>query len=248
MSTHSHGNHTSGRGASSGRAWVVTVPLVVAGLALGLWFFGGVVAPGYWTSIIFGIVWFVVASVLIGQIAKRRPGLKAPMRATFIAVAAASAVGFYWTSIRDDKVDEAVVTGVAASQVAAGNPPTASGEPAPTTPPATNVEVARGEFETRAHSSRGTAAVVDTADGGTKLTFTDFATDNGPDLRVYLVKGPVQSDGDVDDVVDLGRLKGNVGNQQYAIVKGTDLTAYSTVVIWCRAFSVSFAQADLRAS
>ena len=90
--------------------------------------------------------------------------------------------------------------------------------------------------------------MVDLAAGGRKLTFTDFETDNGPDLRVYLVRGAVQSDGDVDDVVDLGRLKGNVGNQQYAIPEGTDLTAYSTVVIWCRAFSVSFAQAELRAS
>ncbi len=248
MSTHSHRNRTSGPGSSSALKWVLTVPSVVMIMALGLWFFGGVVAPGYWTSIIFGVVWFVVASILIGQIATRRPGLKAPMRATFIVVAAASAVGFYWTSIRDDRVDEAVVTGVAASQVAAGSAPTASKAPAPTAPPASNIEIARGEFQTRAHSSRGTAAVVDLAAGGQKLTLTDFETDNGPDLRVYLVKGSVQSDGDVDDVVDLGRLKGNVGDQQYAIPERTDLTAYSTVVIWCRAFSVSFAQADLRAS
>jgi hypothetical protein len=105
------------------------------------------------------------------------------------------------------------------------------------------VEVARGTFETRAHSSRGTAAVVELAAGGRKLTFTDFETDNGPDLRVYLVRG-----GDVDDPVDLGGLKGNVGNQQYDLPSNVDTGAYSTVVIWCRAFSVSFAEADLRSS
>lgn len=248
MGTHSHDNRTSGTNVTSAVTWALTVPLVIVGLALGLWFFGGVVAPGYWTSIIFGVVWFVVASVVIGQIAKRRPALKAPMRTTFLVVAAASAVGFYWTSIRDDRVSEAVVIGVPASEAPAADPPPPSESPAPTTPPAANIEIARGEFQTRAHSSRGMAAVVDTADGGTKLTFTDFATDNGPDLRVYLVRGSVQGDGDVDDFVDLGRLKGNVGNQQYTIPDGTDVGAYSTVVIWCRAFSVGFAQAQLRSS
>lgn len=244
MSTHSQSNRPAGTFASA-LHWAVGAPLVLAGLGLGLWFFGGVVAPGYISSIVLGVAWFVVAGVLIGQLAKRRPAWKVPMRATFLAASAASAIGFYWTSIRDDKVNEAVVTGVAASQT----PQTAqapSGQVAPA--PTQNVEVSRGTFQTRAHSSRGTAAIVDLASGDRKLTFTDFETDNGPDLRVYLVKGPVQGDGDVDDVVDLGRLKGNVGNQQYAIPQDTDVGAYSTVVIWCRAFSVSFAQADLRAS
>lgn len=254
MSTRSHGNRSTGNPVASLATWALTVPLVIVGLAVGLWFFGGVVAPGYWTSIILGFAWFVLASVLIGLIAKRRPGLKAPMRTTFIVVAVVSAVGFYWTSIRDDRVDEVVAIGVPASQVPGGGAPPSEAPvpaatpvptetPAPAPPAASNIEVARGAFETRAHSSRGTAAVVDLADGGSKLTFTDFATDNGPDLRVYLVRG-----GDVDDFVDLGRLKGNVGNQQYAIPNGTDVGAYSTVVIWCRAFSVSFAEAKLRAS
>ncbi len=224
--------------------WLVAVPAVIGGLALGLWFFAGVVAPGYKTSIAFGIGWFVVASVLIGRIGGRLPSFKAPMRATFLAAAAAAAVGFYWTSIRDDRVNETVATGVAASQVQPSSGAAGGGtaNPTPTSPP-TNVEVARGTFETRAHSSRGTAAVVELAAGGRKLTFTDFETDNGPDLRVYLVRG-----GDVDDPVDLGGLKGNVGNQQYDIPSNVDTGAYSTVVIWCRAFSVSFAEADLRSS
>lgn len=245
MSTHPQSSRPAGTFASV-LHWVVAAPLVLATLGLGLWFFGGVVAPGYITSIVFGVAWFVVAGVLIGRLAKRRPAWKVPMRATFLAASAASAIGFYWTSIRDDKVNEAVVTGIAASQTPPPAP--ASSGQAAAAAPVQNVEVSRGPLQTRAHSSRGTVAIVDLASGGRKLTFTDFETDNGPDLRVYLVNGPVRGDDDVDDVVDLGRLKGNVGNQQYAIPQGTDVGAYSTVVIWCRAFSVSFAQADLRAS
>jgi hypothetical protein len=46
--------------------------------------------------------------------------------------------------------------------------------------------------------------------------------------------------------VDLGALKGNKGNQQYALPRDLDLERFTTVVIWCRAFSVNFARAPLR--
>lgn len=240
MGTHLQSNPKSS-GKSSGLAWFATVPAVAVVLAAGLWV-TGVAAAGYVTSIILGIVWFVVAGLLMRQVSTRRPALRAPMLTGLVVMVIASGFGFYWTSVRDDKVNEAVATGVPVSQAAGSSTPAASSAPAG------NVEVARGGFETRAHSSHGTAAVVDLAVGGRRLTFTDFGTANGPDLRVYLVKGPVRGDGDVHDTVDLGRLKGNIGNQQYEIPEGTDTTVYSTVVIWCRAFSVSFAQADLRAS
>jgi hypothetical protein len=83
--------------------------------------------------------------------------------------------------------------------------------------------------------------VVETADG-TYLTLTDFATDPGPDLRVYFV-----AKGDsVEAGVDLGSLKGNKGDQQYRFESfdAADLVGAS-VVIWCRAFTVSFGEATL---
>jgi hypothetical protein len=43
-------------------------------------------------------------------------------------------------------------------------------------------------------------------------------------------------------------LKSNVGNQQYEIPDDVDLDKYSTVVIWCRAFSVEFGAAQLQGS
>jgi Electron transfer DM13 len=76
-------------------------------------------------------------------------------------------------------------------------------------------------------------------DGTRVLTLTRFATDPGPDLRVYVVPG----DGsDVSGAVDVAALEGNVGNQQYDLPDGTDAGA---VVIWCRAFSVAFGTAAL---
>ena len=53
-------------------------------------------------------------------------------------------------------------------------------------------------------------------------------------------------DGGADGAVDLGALKGNRGDQQYAIPRGVDV-ARRTVVIWCRAFSVPFGSARLLA-
>ncbi len=49
--------------------------------------------------------------------------------------------------------------------------------------------------------------------------------------------------GDVGDAVDLGPLKGNKGDQQYAVPRGARA---GTVTIWCRAFTVAFGSARLR--
>ena len=45
--------------------------------------------------------------------------------------------------------------------------------------------------------------------------------------------------------MDLGALKGNRGNQQYRVPGDVDTARYSTVVVWCRAFSVPFTSARL---
>ncbi len=101
--------------------------------------------------------------------------------------------------------------------------------------------VASGSFEdSNIHSGTGDAVVV--SDGTQAfLRFEDnFATDNGPDLNVYLRAG----DGS-GDYLDLGDLKGNIGSQNYEIPAGTDLTRFTEVDIWCVRFGVSFTQAQL---
>jgi hypothetical protein len=120
----------------------------------------------------------------------------------------------------------------------------AAGKPAR----ARNVLVARGRFESLEHESSGVASLIRTRGGRHVLTLTRFATSNGPDLRVYLVAGPVADAGDVHDFADLGGLKGNKGDQQYDVSGKALGSRYRTVVIWCRAFSVGFARARLAAS
>ena len=213
---------------------LAAIPITVAVLLAGLWFWSGVVAPGYNSSIALGVAWFVAASLGIRFALRGRRALKLPVQATFIATAVLVGAVFAWTTFRDVTVVEDVATGVAASDA-----PDAGGG---------NVQLSSGQFVGVAHGASGTAAVVELGTGGRVLTFTDFDTDNGPDLRVYLVAGPVAGDGDVDDFVDLGGLKGNKGTQQYEIPAGTDTDRYSTVVIWCRAFTVSFAKAGLTMS
>jgi len=45
--------------------------------------------------------------------------------------------------------------------------------------------------------------------------------------------------------IDLGPLKGNRGNQNYAVPAGTDLSKFKSAVIWCRRFLVGFGVAPL---
>lgn len=234
MTTQTRSHHRTGENPLITRIVAATVVVVV--LAAGLWFWGSI-TDSYALSIALSGLWFGTVGLGAWAVGRRRPSLRTPVMATFLAAAVAGGVGFYWTSIRDERVNEAVVTGVAPSQA----PPASVGGGAPAS---VNVERASGAFVGKAHPGRGTAAVVELAQGGSVLTLTDFETDNGPDLRVYLARG---GDG-VDGAIDLGGLKGNVGNQQYEIPAGTDLDAYPRVVIWCRAFSVSFTEAELRAT
>ena len=45
--------------------------------------------------------------------------------------------------------------------------------------------------------------------------------------------------------VDLGSLKGNIGDQNYDIPSDIDLGKYRAATIWCNRFSVNFATAPL---
>jgi Electron transfer DM13 len=91
------------------------------------------------------------------------------------------------------------------------------------------------------HNAEGQAKVIQLIDGSNFLRLEDFRSTNGPDLYLYL-----STDKSASDFVNLGRLKGNVGDQNYAIPDGTDLSKYDTALIWCQAFSVLFGSAELK--
>ena len=220
---------------------------VLVGLLAGLWVASGLLAPTYLTSIIFGVVWFLLASVVLGKAVKNRPDLKWWVRGTFLATSVVVAAAFAWTSLRDKTVDEEVAVGVPVS--AAAGPPIEADNPLAKKrrkqPVTRNISLASGPFEVADEgSAEGTATVVKLANEDKRvLTLTDFAVANGPDLRVYLVPGDGK---DTSDHVDIGGLKGNKGNQQYDLPADVDIGKHRTVVIWCRAFSVAFARATLR--
>jgi hypothetical protein len=169
------------------------------------------------------------------------------IRAALAVLAAAAVFGAYWFQpwklLTDQQVDETLT---------AVSTPTASTAPdTPAVTPSGPVLVRRGEFITHEHQTSGTARVIRNADGSHRLELVDLDTSNGPDLRVWLSDQPVRPGKagwrvfDDGDWVELGRLKGNKGDQAYAIPAGTDLNRLGSVSIWCKRFSVSFGAATL---
>jgi len=97
----------------------------------------------------------------------------------------------------------------------------------------------QGTFEGLAgHQANGKAVIISVGDIAF-LRFEDFEVTNGPDLHVYITK-----QGNVENGIELGKLKGSQGNQNYAL-KGIDTSLYDTVVIYCQPFHVYFASAKL---
>ena len=95
----------------------------------------------------------------------------------------------------------------------------------------------------------GTATIYEGTAGERILRLTEFEVTNGPDLKVWLVSHPnPTSSGDVTDStgVSRGRLKGNIGDQNYDIPAEVDLNEFGSVVVWCEQFSVLFATAALK--
>lgn len=113
---------------------------------------------------------------------------------------------------------------------------------------AASATLARGAFHSVAHETHGTATILDLGGGKRILRLTDFATSNGPDVRVYLVAAPDALDNETVGKVgfiELGALKGNQGDQNYDVPATIDLGKYRAVTIWCHRFSVNFATAPL---
>lgn len=220
---------------------LVSALLVAVILVAGIWIAGGKITNDFSVAMWLTVGWMALAALACLAIAVKRRELAVPLLGAYLVVAAGAGIYLGRAMFFDDHVNERVVT---AAQPAARPDRGASGREAGARPK--NVRLATGRFEPLAHSARGVATTIRRAGGGVVLTLTDFEVDNGPDLRVYLVAGPARSESEVDDFRDVGALKGNKGNQQYELPARIDLERYSTVVVWCRAFSVAFARAPLR--
>jgi hypothetical protein len=242
---------------------VVTVAIVL----FGVWLTGAVLTEDAGVAMLLTGGWFAVSGAAALLVARRSRRLAAPVVGAWLITSAAAGGFLLWTSTIDRVVDEQVLsvpggTGSDAGQMAAGSDddgasggagaagePGATGESGASREPGEStasgeaatgpILLGDGRFRAAAHPTSGRAALIKDSDGSRVLTLTRFETDPGPDLRVYLVPGDGSS---VRGSVDLGALKGNKGNQQYAVPADAPAGA---VVIWCRAFSVAFGSATL---
>lgn len=90
------------------------------------------------------------------------------------------------------------------------------------------------------HNAEGLAKILILSTGSPILRLEDFKSTNGPDVHLYL-----SNNKHPNDFIDLGRLKANIGNQNYQIPLDTDFNKYKYVLIWCQPFSVLFGSAQL---
>jgi hypothetical protein len=209
---------------------LLAIPATVVLVVAGIWVTGAALTNDFTLAMRLTAGWIAVAGLIAVAIGFRSRAFRWPVLGAYAATVVVIGGYLSLSMFRDDVVDEQVA-------VAAPRAPASSGP--------RNVLLSAGRFQSVRHEAQGRAQAIELADGGRVLTLTNFEVDNGPDLRVYLVAGPATTEGEVDEFEDLGGLKGNVGNQQYEIPADVDVERSSTVVIWCRAFSVLFARAPL---
>lgn len=209
----------------------------VAAVVLGVWVTGAVLTQDATVAMVLTGGWFALAGGLALLVAWRRRPLAWPVVGAWLVTS--TVVGGYLllTSTVDQVADEDVLA--APSATASRSEPDMVRTGDPSASGAGPRLLAAGRFRDGAHPTDGRASLIEVADGSRVLTLTEFATDPGPDLRVYLVPGDGFS---VSGALDLGRLHGNKGDQQYDVPAGAPDGA---VVIWCRAFSVAFGSASL---
>ena len=220
------------------RQRLLAIPAVALAVVLGVWIAGGVVTNDFRTSMALTAAWFVASGIACLLVARRSRAIRFAVLGAYVATAGVVGAYLGLTTLRDRVVHERVVAAAPGAEIAGGR--FGSAEHATSGRAA---EIAEGRFRSAEHATSGRAAVVRLADRRRFLTLTSFATSPGPDLRVRLTPGR-SIDGGVDGAVDLGALKGNRGDQQYAIPAGVAI-ASRTVVIWCRAFSAPFGSARL---
>jgi Electron transfer DM13. len=155
------------------------------------------------------------------------------------------------TSAEASPTIAAVTNTVLASSptTAASATPEASPTPEPSPTPSEPIALLTGSFTQidRLHGAEGRAVIYQLPDGQLVLRLEDLNAQNGPDLYVGL-SGAVmpRSNQELFDqgYLELARLKGNQGNQNYELPSDLSIEQYRSVVIYCKAFSVIFSTAD----
>ncbi|GAA3351020.1 DM13 domain-containing protein [Amorphoplanes nipponensis] len=171
--------------------------------------------------------------------------------AVVVLLAAGAAVGLYWFQPWRLFTDTTVTEALSAPAAAVPGSTASAAAPSPAAAPAGPVVVRTGSFVTHEHATAGTARLVRNPDGSHQVELVGLDTSNGPDLRVWLTDQQVRKGAagwrvfDDGKWTELGRLKGNRGDQVYPLPAGVDPADYRSVSIWCKRFAVSFGAAAL---
>jgi len=153
-----------------------------------------------------------------------------------------------WFTVGPVFYDKRVNERLLVAQVGAPAGPAAPAQDDPTvaapTTQALPVKVATGPLHGLAgHTGKGDVSIYRLPDGTFLVRLEEIVTPHAPAVYVYLVPKAAQSG--TGGGVDLGALKGNLGNQNYAVPQGTDVSAYHTVLLWCRRFATPVAAATV---
>ncbi|WP_188767871.1 DM13 domain-containing protein [Emticicia aquatilis] len=101
--------------------------------------------------------------------------------------------------------------------------------------------ILQGTFTSGVHTTSGKVFIYEDKNKNYSLVFENFKTDAGPDLRIYLAEDKVLTNfTQITDKVNTN------GSYILPIPASVDLKKQTTVVIWCKAFSVLFGSASLK--
>ncbi|RYC71436.1 hypothetical protein EQG79_04645 [Spirosoma sordidisoli] len=98
----------------------------------------------------------------------------------------------------------------------------------------------QGMFVSNVHPTSGTVSV-QAVNGKQTLVFTNFRTDGGPDLRIYLAENT-----GLRNFIEVSRLNSTSGTFSVELPTSADPARQRFVIIWCKAFSVLFGNAELK--
>jgi len=162
-----------------------------------------------------------------------------PLAAVMVAAAVALPLVAYVIipNLVRSTVNESFPTTALSTGSATGAPsPEASAAPAPRT-------LAKGELQRINAVDFGTGNVFIAEVGGARyLRFENVSIAGAPDMYVYLSD---RSDGKPGNFTNLGKLKATNGSFNYELAPTVDLASVNSVVVWCRAFTVTVTFAPL---
>ncbi|MEY2849802.1 MAG: hypothetical protein RI885_2469 [Actinomycetota bacterium] len=160
-----------------------------------------------------------------------------------------------WRLFVDVVADESIPS-ASTPEVAASSSPSASTSPSVSPSadaPASSVDERTGSFISHEHATSGGVRIVALPDGSRVLAIDGLTTTDGPDVHVWLSSTDVVEGRDgwstagTGEHLDLGILRGNIGDLVYEIPSDVDLSRFASVSLWCEQFGVSFGAAQLSA-